>query len=179
MSTSSTIEIATFAGGCFWGVEHIFLRHYGPKSENKGILKTTAGYTGGKADYANPEYKVVKTGVTGHAESVRIEFDPAKVGYAELVEFFYRTHDPTTVDAQGHDIGTQYRTVIFYHSPEQLEIAKSVTEEVQKKHFDPNGQQIVTQFVEAGPWYDAEDYHQDYFTINNMDIKCPTHKLHW
>lgn len=123
MIASQQPEIATFAGGCFWGVEHIFLKHY-PPSENKGILKTAVGYTGGKNSSVNPSYKEVCTGVTDHAEALRIEFDPSVVTYAELVgecdgvsfsddtdysipEFFYRTHDPTTVNRQGGDTGTR------------------------------------------------------------------------
>lgn len=99
-------EVATFASGCFWGTEHIFLKHY-PPSEDKGIIKTAVGYTGGKESVRNPSYEQICTGRTDHAEAVRIEFDPAKVAYSELVEFFYRTHDPTTVDSQGPDMGTR------------------------------------------------------------------------
>lgn len=169
-------EVATFAGGCFWGVEHIFQKHY-PPSENKGILKTAVGYTGGKAD--NTTYDAVCSGTTGHAEALRIEFDPRIVSYAELVEFFYRTHDPTTVNKQGHDRGTQYRSAIFYNSPAQKDIAERVTEEVQKKHFDPHGTKIVTEIVEAGKWIDAEEYHQLYLFKNPSGYQCATHKLHW
>ncbi|GBE86832.1 Probable peptide methionine sulfoxide [Sparassis crispa] len=171
-------EIATFAAGCFWGVEHIFLKYY-PIAEQKGILKTAVGYTGGKDDAKDPNYRQVCTGTTDHAESLRIEFDPNVVEYDELVEFFYRTHDPTTVNSQGADQGTQYRSAIFYHSPEQFDIAKRVTEEVQKKHFDPIGKKIVTQIVPAGPWYDAEEYHQEYLHKNPSGYQCPTHHLHW
>ncbi|EMD35158.1 hypothetical protein CERSUDRAFT_116630 [Gelatoporia subvermispora B] len=168
-------EVATFAAGCFWGVEHIFLKHY----KDKGILNTAVGFTGGKEESTNPSYKTVCTGTTDHAEAVRIEFDPEQVKYDELVEFFYRTHDPTTVNSQGADTGTQYRSAIFYNTPEQLEIAKRVTEEVQKKHFDPKGQKIVTDIVPAGPWYDAEEYHQEYLLKNPTGYHCPTHRLHW
>ncbi|KAI0791131.1 peptide methionine sulfoxide reductase [Abortiporus biennis] len=171
-------EIATFAAGCFWGVEHIFLKYY-PISEKKGILKTAVGYTGGKEDASNPSYKQVCTGTTDHAEALRIEFDPSIVPYSELVEFFYRTHDPTTVNSQGADVGTQYRSAIFYHSPEQLETARRVTEEVQKKHFDPIGKKIATEIVSAGPWWNAEDYHQEYLHKNPTGYQCPTHRLHW
>ncbi|KAH9834627.1 peptide methionine sulfoxide reductase MsrA [Rhodofomes roseus] len=171
-------EVATFAAGCFWGVEHIFLKHY-PISQNKGILKTAVGYTGGKEDAKNPDYRTVCTGTTDHAEALRIEFDPNVVSYGELVEFFYRTHDPTTANRQGNDTGTQYRSAIFYHSPEQLEIARRVTEEVQKKHFDSVGTKIVTQIVSAGQWWDAEDYHQEYLHKNPTGYQCPTHRLHW
>ncbi|RPD68400.1 peptide methionine sulfoxide reductase [Lentinus tigrinus ALCF2SS1-7] len=178
MSGNGTPEVATFASGCFWGVEHIFLKHFPPK-ENKGILKTAVGYTGGKEDATNPDYRTVCSGSTDHAEAVRIEFDPSIVKYDELVEFFYRTHDPTTVNRQGADTGTQYRSAIFYHTPEQLEIAKRVTEEVQKKHFDPIGKKIVTEIIPAGPWWDAEEYHQKYLYKNPTGYQCPTHRIHW
>ncbi|KAI0341139.1 peptide methionine sulfoxide reductase [Trametopsis cervina] len=171
-------EIATFAAGCFWGVEHIFLKHY-PIKENKGILKTAVGYTGGREDAANPDYRTVCSGTTNHAEALRIEFDPSIVKYDELVEFFYRTHDPTTVNSQGADVGTQYRSAIFYNTPEQLEIAKRVTEEVQAKHFTPKGKKIVTEITAAGQWWDAEAYHQEYLHKNPSGYQCPTHRLHW
>jgi len=171
-----TPEVATFAGGCFWGVEHIFLKHY-PPSQNKGILKTAVGYTGGKTD--DPNYGDVCSGSTDHAEAVRIEFDPNIVTYAELVEFFYRTHDPTTPNRQGGDRGTQYRSAIFYNSPAQKAIAQKVTDEVQEKHFDPKGAKIVTQITEAGDWYNAEDYHQLFLFHNPSGYQCPTHMLHW
>ncbi|KAL4242906.1 MsrA Met sulfoxide reductase family protein [Abortiporus biennis] len=160
--TGTKVEVATFAGGCFWG-----------------ILNTTVGYTGGKESATNPDYKTVCTGSTDHAEGLRIEFNPDTVSYAELVEFFYRIHDPTTVNSQGHNVGTQYRSVIFYHSPEQFETAKRVTAEVQRQHFDPIGQKIVTEFAPAGPWWNAEEYHQEYLFKNPDGKKCPTHRLHW
>ncbi|KAI0799738.1 peptide methionine sulfoxide reductase [Irpex lacteus] len=176
--SGTTPEIATFAAGCFWGVEHIFLKHY-PIKDNKGILKTAVGYTGGYEQATNPDYRTVCSGSTNHAEALRIEFDPSIVKYDELVEFFYRTHDPTTVNRQGGDTGTQYRSAIFYNTPEQLEIAKRVTEEVQAKHFTPKGQKIVTEILAAGPWWDAEEYHQEYLHKNPSGYQCPTHRLHW
>ncbi|EJD40147.1 methionine sulfoxide reductase A [Auricularia subglabra TFB-10046 SS5] len=172
---SSTSEIATFASGCFWGTEHIFLKHY----RGKGVLKTAVGYTGGRPDVKSPSYRQVCTGATGHAEAVRLEFDPAQVSYAELVDFFYRTHDPTTLNSQGPDTGTQYRSAIFTHSKEQEETAQRVTTEVQQKHFDPKGKKIVTTIEPATDWYDAEDYHQEYLFKNPTGYQCPTHRLHW
>ncbi|KAG9308686.1 peptide methionine sulfoxide reductase [Chiua virens] len=177
-SASQQPEIATFAAGCFWGVEHIFLKHY-PPSENKGILKTAVGYIGGKELSVKPSYEEVCTGTTDHAEALRIEFDPSVVTYDELVEFFYRTHDPTTLDRQGADIGTQYRSAIFTHSAEQESIAKRVTEEVQAKHFTPKGKKIITEILHAGPWYDAEEYHQLYLFKVPHGYQCETHRLHW
>ncbi|KAF8064441.1 peptide methionine sulfoxide reductase [Lyophyllum atratum] len=179
MSTAApNTEAATFASGCFWGTEHIFLKHY-PPAQNKGILKTAVGYTGGNPLVKNPDYKSVCTGATDHAEAVKIEFDPSVVTYDELVEHFYRTHDPTTVNRQGGDTGTQYRSSIFTHSTEQEAIAKRVTEEVQAKHFTPKGAKIVTEILPAGQWWDAEDYHQLYLFKNPSGYQCPTHRLHW
>ncbi|KAF9021405.1 peptide methionine sulfoxide reductase [Hymenopellis radicata] len=148
---------------------HIFLKHF-PPSQDKGILKTSVGYTGGKESSANPDYRTVCSGATDHAEALRIEFDEAKVGYADLVEFFYRSHDPTTVNRQGGDTGTQYRSAIFTYTPEQADIARRVTEE---------GKKIVTEITEAGPWWDAEEYHQLYLEKNPTGYQCPTHRLHW
>ncbi|EIM88142.1 peptide methionine sulfoxide reductase [Stereum hirsutum FP-91666 SS1] len=180
--SSTTPEVATFAAGCFWGVEHIFLKQW-PIKDDKGILKTAVGYTGGKdaeeLGGKEPDYRTVCTGVTGHAEALRIEFDPSKVSYDELVEYFYRTHDPTTANRQGADTGTQYRSAIFFNTPEQETIAKRVTEEVQKKHFDPVGKKIVTSIEQAKKWYDAEDYHQEYLFKNPSGYQCPTHRAHW
>ncbi|KAF7296269.1 Peptide methionine sulfoxide reductase [Mycena chlorophos] len=214
---SSSPEIAIFASGCFWGTEHIFVKHFPP---SKGILKTTVGYTGGKESSTNPDYRTVCSGATQHAEAVRIEFDPKIVAYEDLVEFFYRTHDPTTVDRQGPDVGTraliippyrrsrpselilvspEYRSAIFTTTPEQATIAQRVTEEVQAKHFTPNvspslsrrilsavlpyrypqGKTIVTTIQAAGPWWDAEEYHQLYLFNNPGGYQCPTHRLHW
>jgi len=175
MSSSTQGEVATFASGCFWGTEHIFLKDY----KNKGIIKTTVGYTGGDDNVKNPSYKDVCTGRTGHAEACKVEFDPEVLPYEELVEFFYRTHDPTTVNRQGGDTGTQYRSAIFTNSDEQAAIARRVTNEVQKKHFDPIGKRIVTTIQPAGVWYDAEDYHQEYLFKNPSGYQCPTHQKHW
>jgi len=175
-SSTAQPEIATFAAGCFWGVEHIFLKHY-PPSQNKGILKTAVGYTGGNPLVTNPDYNTVCSGATDHAEALKIEFDPSVVSYAELVEFFYRTHDPTTLNRQGGDTGTQYRSAIFTHSASQAEIAKRVTDEVQVEHFAKK--KIVTEILEAGAWWDAEDYHQLYLYKNPSGYQCPTHRLGW
>ncbi|KAJ7215461.1 peptide methionine sulfoxide reductase [Mycena pura] len=177
MSSSVTsTEFAIFASGCFWGTEHIFVKHFPPA---KGVLRTSVGYTGGRTDVENPDYGDVRSGATEHAEAVRLEFDPARVSYADLVEFFYRTHDPTTVDRQGGDVGTQYRSAIFTTTPEQAATAQRVTEEVQAKHFTPKGTTIVTKIDAAGPWWEAETYHQMYLFKNPTGYQCPTHRLHW
>ncbi|KAG0694193.1 peptide methionine sulfoxide reductase [Suillus ampliporus] len=169
-------EFATFAAGCFWGVQHVFLEEY-PPSQNKGILKTSVGYTGGLESAQNPTYKEVCTGTTNHAEALRIEFDPSTIQYGELVEFFYCTHDPTSLNKQGRNTGTQYRSTIFTHSPEQRKIAEDVTRKVQEEHF--KNETIVTQIEEAGPWYDAEEYHQLYLFKEPSGYHCPTHRKHW
>eukprot|EP00884_Botryococcus_braunii_P011884 jgi/Botrbrau1/20697/Bobra.0058s0026.1 len=150
-------KLATFAAGCFWGVENYFLKHF-----KEGISKGAVGYTGG--NIPEPTYRQVCDGDTGHAEAYQFEYDPAKVNYADLVEYLFRIHDPTTLNRQGNDRGTQYRSAIFYHDDEQRQVAEKVKEEVQKKHY-PN-KQIVTEIVPAGKWWDAEDYHQKYLIKN-------------
>ena len=143
---------ATFAEGCFWGVEDAF-------RQVKGVLKTTVGYTGGTTK--NPSYKEVCTGRTGHAEAVEVEFDPAQVSYMELLKTFWTSHDPTTMNRQGPDIGTQYRSAIFYHDAEQEAEARA-----SKAMLEQQGvfkRPIVTQILAATDFYRAEDYHQQYF----------------
>ncbi|KAG2234187.1 hypothetical protein BDF21DRAFT_329038 [Thamnidium elegans] len=165
-----TIEKATFAAGCFWGVEHIFNKHF----KDIGIV-TRVGYIGGELD--NPSYALVKTGTTNHAEACEITYDPSKVSYETLVEFFYKLHDPTTANFQGPDIGTQYRSGIFYHNDEQKAIAERVTVQVKDKHY-PNDT-IVTTIEPATTFYNAEDYHQLYLQNNPEGYACPTHYLRW
>ncbi|KAK9763005.1 Peptide methionine sulfoxide reductase [Basidiobolus ranarum] len=163
-------EKATYAAGCFWGVEKVFQKHF-----KKEGIQTKVGYTGGVVE--NPGYRQVCNGDTEHAEAIEILFDPSKVTYDTLTEFFYRMHDPTTANRQGPDVGTQYRSAIFYHTPEQKEIAEKVTKEVQEKHF--KGQPIATQIIPAEKFYNAEDYHQQYLDKNPHGYECPTHFLRW
>jgi peptide-methionine (S)-S-oxide reductase len=144
-------EIATFAAGCFWGVQSTF-------DEVPGVIKTTVGYTGGKTE--NPNYKEVCYNDTGHAEALEIEFDPKKVSYEKLVEIFWEMHDPTTLNRQGPDVGDQYRSAIFYHNPEQKKIAEASKTALDKK--GTLGKPIVTQIVPAVKFYPAEEYHQKY-----------------
>jgi peptide-methionine (S)-S-oxide reductase len=142
---------ATFAAGCFWGVEAIF-------RQIPGVISTRVGYTGG--NFSNPTYKDVCSDRTGHAEAVEVEFDPAKVTYDQLLAVFWENHDPTQLNRQGPDFGTQYRSAIFYHSPQQQQLASLSKEKLQASgHFD---QPIVTQIVPATDFYQAEDYHQQY-----------------
>ena len=145
------LEKATFAAGCFWGVEATF-------RQIKGVKATMVGYCGG--ELANPTYKDVCTDRTGHAEAVEVEYDPAQVTYCQLLDVFWENHDPTTVNRQGPDYGAQYRSVIFYHSPEQKAAA-----EASKEKLDKSGKlsrPVVTQIVEAAKFWPAEDYHQQY-----------------
>lgn len=142
-------EKATFGAGCFWGVEARF-------GEVPGVTETAVGYEGGHL--SNPTYRDVCTDETGHAEVVELDFDPAKVSYEELVRLFFQLHDPTTLNRQGPDVGAQYRSAIFYHSPEQKVIAERVKQEMQKKIRGT----IVTAIEPAQRFYRAEEYHQKY-----------------
>ena len=142
---------ATFAAGCFWGVEAAF-------RQIEGVTATRVGYTGG--DFKNPTYKDVCSGTTGHAEAVEVEYDPSKVTYEELLEVFWENHDPTTLNRQGPDVGTQYRSAVFFLTPEQEAAAKASKEKLQRngKYKRP----IVTEINPASEFYPAEDYHQQY-----------------
>jgi peptide-methionine (S)-S-oxide reductase len=146
---------ATFAAGCFWGVEENF-RHV------KGVLATTVGFSGGFTQ--NPTYADVCTDLTGHAESVLVTYDPAQVSYAELLDAFWTCHDPTTKNRQGPDVGTQYRSIIFFHNPEQEKLARESLKEVEAGHFFKS--KIVTEIIPAAPFYKAEEYHQQYLAKN-------------
>ena len=150
-----------FAGGCFWGVEELIRKL-------PGVTATEVGYTGGTVP--NPTYEVMTTGSTGHAEAVRVVFDPRKLSYGDLLRYFFKLHDPTTPNRQGNDRGTQYRSVIFYASPEQKEVADKVINEVNAS--GKWGAPVVTQVVAASTWYPAEDYHQDYLQKNPNGYTC-------
>jgi len=150
---------ATFAEGCFWGVEANFRRVLGVESAE-------SGYTGGKT--VNPSYEDVCTGRTGHAEAVEIEYDPARVRYEDLLEVFWASHDPTTPNRQGPDVGTQYRSAIFFHDAEQEAAARASKERQEKSgRFK---RPIVTEIVAAGPFYKAEEYHQKYFEKHGFHV---------
>jgi len=158
---SGQTALATFAGGCFWGMEDLF-------RAIPGVIDTTVGYTGGALD--NPTYNHVKNGNTGHAETLQIAYDPARLSYDALLEFFFRIHDPSTPNRQGNDIGTQYRSAIFYHSEEQRAAAERM-----KAVVDQSGKwrkPVVTEIVPAGPFYPAEDYHQDYLQKHRGGYTC-------
>jgi peptide-methionine (S)-S-oxide reductase len=154
-------EHATFAGGCFWCLEAIFQRL-------RGVSRAVSGYIGGRAP--DPSYEAVCSGMTGHAEAVQLSFDPEVISYRDLLELFFAFHDPTTVDRQGPDEGSQYRSAIFFHSAEQRAEAERVIRELEAEHVfdDP----IVTQVVPADVFYPAEEYHQDYFNRNPEKGYC-------
>lgn len=151
------MEIATFGAGCFWGVEAAFM-------QIKGVTKTTVGYLGGTLK--NPNYKDVCSGNTGHAEAVQIKYDPKQVAYTELLGLFWSIHNPTTLNKQGADIGTQYRSAIFYHSQEQKELAEKSKIELGNsgKYLRP----IVTEITPTSTFYQAENYHQEYLIKNGL-----------
>jgi peptide-methionine (S)-S-oxide reductase len=155
------LEKATFAAGCFWGVEAAF-------SQVKGVVRTMVGYAGGKLK--NPTYKDVCTDKTGHAEAVELEFDPNVVSYEKLLDVFWDIHDPTTLNRQGPDVGSQYRSAIFYHSPEQEKIARASRKRLQEsgKFKRP----VATEITAAGEFYKAEEYHQRYFEKKGIKPNC-------
>lgn len=149
----ATTQKATLGGGCFWCLEAVYKRI-------DGVEEVTSGYAGGEVK--DPTYREVCTGRTGHAEVVEITFDPEKISYEQILDLFWEAHDPTTLNRQGADVGTQYRSAIFYHNPEQKEIALQSKEKAQEQFKDP----IVTEITELETFYPAEDYHQDYFDLN-------------
>jgi peptide-methionine (S)-S-oxide reductase len=152
-------EKATFGAGCFWGVEEIFRKM-------SGVISTRVGYTGGTM--MSPTYEDVCSDTTGHAEAVQIEYDPEKISYEQLLEVFWSNHNPTTWNRQGPDVGSQYRSVIFFHTPEQKQLAQHSKEELQKrKEFEKR--QIVTQIIPAETFYPAEDYHQKYLMKRGLE----------
>ena len=152
---------ATLAGGCFWCTEAVY-------AEIKGVTSVTSGYIGGAVP--NPTYKDVCTGQTGHAEAIEIEYDPAVVPFEKLLEVFFATHDPTTLNRQGADVGTQYRSGVFYHDDEQKRIAEAVIAKLDAAKVFPG--KIVTEVTKATIFYPAEDYHQDYFASNPFQPYC-------
>jgi peptide-methionine (S)-S-oxide reductase len=154
-------ETATLGGGCFWCLEPLF-------DSLEGVLRVESGYSGGHV--ANPTYRQVCTGTTGHAEVVRVTFDPDRISYRDILEVFFSAHDPTTKDRQGNDVGPQYRSVILYHSPEQERTAREVIAELAAsgEHRDP----IVTELAPFETFYEAEDYHQEYFERNPDQPYC-------
>ncbi len=157
---SKNMQLATVGGGCFWCTEAVF-------QEVKGVEKVVSGYAGGNAP-GRPTYREICSGLTGHAEVIQITFDANVISYADLLVIFMTTHDPTTLNRQGADVGTQYRSVIFYHNKEQKEIAATVVTEL-APYFDSK---IVTEISEIPIFYEAEDYHQNYYRNNKSQGYC-------
>lgn len=150
---------ATLAGGCFWCMEAVYKRI-------SGVVSVTSGYAGGQDP--NPTYKEVCTGRTGHAEAIQIAYDPTVISYEQILDLFWEAHDPTTLNRQGADVGTQYRSAIFYHNEEQKQKAQESKKKAQEKFADP----IVTEITELDSFYPAEEYHQDYFDLNPQAGYC-------
>ncbi len=158
---NSKLQIATFASGCFWCTEAVFQRL-------KGVKTVASGYSGGKVE--NPTYEQICTGHTGHAEVIQVTFDPAVIPFTDLLRVFWQTHDPTTLNRQGHDSGTQYRSAVFYHSDEQREQAEKYKKQLDAaKNFSAP---IVTEITKFEKFYPAEKYHQDYFNQNPSQQYC-------
>ncbi len=161
MDGKPEIKLATFGGGCFWCTEAIFQRL-------EGVVKVEPGYSGGRVDH--PTYEQVCTGTTGHAESIQVSYDPSKVSYDELLEVFWKTHDPTTLNRQGEDVGTQYRSVVFYHDPEQKRIAEAYKSKLSAEQIWKNP--IVTEIVPFTKFWPAEDYHRNYYNTHTSKSYC-------
>ncbi len=160
-TNTANTQVATFAAGCFWGVEELFRRV-------PGVVATRVGYTSG--DTVDPTYEQVCTGRTNHAEALEVTFDPTRVSYQQLLELFFENHDPTTLNRQGPDVGTQYRSGVYYHSDEQRQQAEAELEKRQNSGDYPKP--IVTEVVAAAPFYAAEDYHQKYFAHRGIEASC-------
>jgi peptide-methionine (S)-S-oxide reductase len=160
-SDGSNLQVATLGGGCFWCLDPIF-------KDLKGVKEVVVGYAGGSVK--NPSYRMVCTGTTGHAESLQVTFDPNVISYKELLKIFFSFHDPTTLNRQGADVGTQYRSVIFYHDKTQKAIAEETIAEIDQAGIW--GNPIVTEVAPFEVFYPAEDYHQDYFKNNPYQGYC-------
>lgn len=158
---SPQTEVATLAGGCFWCLEAVY-------DQLRGVVSVESGYMGGKVD--NPSYRAVCTGTTGHAEVVQITYNPAEVSFQDLLDVFFVIHDPTTLNRQGNDVGTQYRSAVYYHNAEQKAVAEQVIAALNAEHRWNNP--IVTEVTAASKFYVAEDYHQEYFANNASQPYC-------
>ncbi|MDB5228323.1 MAG: peptide methionine sulfoxide reductase [Bacteroidota bacterium] len=158
---NKNLEVATLGGGCYWCMEAVFQRL-------DGVEKVESGFSGGKEK--NPSYRDVCTGTTGHAEVIHITFDPSKVPFSEILKVFFTMHDPTTLNQQGNDVGTQYRSVVFYHNDAQKKAAEEIISELNKAHAYPSP--IVTEVTQFDKFYKAEDYHQNYYNNNKSQGYC-------
>ncbi|GAB1725607.1 peptide methionine sulfoxide [Hortaea werneckii] len=166
MQVPEGAETAILAAGCFWGIEHMYRKDFG----NKGLLDARVGYIGGNTE--SPSYRAVCSGSTGHAEACLLSYDPQKLSYRTILEYFYKMHDPTTSNRQGPDVGSQYRSGIFYNNDEQKSIAEEVTKKANEQWWKGG---IVTEILPAGKWWDAEKYHQLYLDNNPGGYECPSH----
>jgi len=163
MNRAVSLEAATLAGGCFWCLEAVF-------REVDGVENVVSGYTGGTI--INPTYEQVCTGETGHAEAVQVSFNPSKISYREILEIFFSIHDPTTLNRQGPDVGTSYRSAVFYHNERQKNVVEELIGELNKAHLWEKP--IVTQIVPLDTFYPAEDYHREYFSRHPEQAYCQT-----
>jgi len=161
MKHAVSLEVATLAGGCFWCIEAVF-------HEVDGVENVVSGYTGGAT--VNPTYEQVCTGRTDHAEAVQVSFNPYKISYREILEIFFSVHDPTTLNRQGADVGTQYRSAIFYHNAQQKDVAEELIGELNKAHLWKKP--IVTQIIPLDIFYPSEDYHREYFSRHPEQAYC-------
>ena len=161
VTSTKNMELATFGAGCFWCTEAVF-------QDLEGVEKVESGYAGGRI--ANPTYKEVCSGLTGHAEVVNITYNPSKVSFEELLEVFWKTHDPTTLNRQGNDVDTKYRSVVYYHNDEQKRLAEEYKQKLNDAHAFPNP--VVTEIAAAPTFYKAENYHQDYYNLNGTQPYC-------
>jgi peptide-methionine (S)-S-oxide reductase len=162
-SETNNLELATFGSGCFWCTEAVF-------QQLKGVRKVVSGYSGGAVE--NPTYEQICTGTTGHAEVIQVTFDPRIVSYPELLEVFWQTHDPTTLNRQGNDVGTQYRSAIFYHSDRQRQMGERYRQKIDNAHVF--SKPLVTEIVPFSTFYPAEDYHQNYYANHTQLPYCRT-----
>ena len=160
-NSATSMEIATLASGCFWCTEAVF-------DIIKGVVRVEPGYTGGNTP--NPSYEQVSSGTTGHAEAVQVTYDPKVVSYKEILEIFFATHDPTTLNRQGHDVGTQYRSVVFYRNETQRNVALETIKELDTEGIWPSP--IVTQLLPLKTFYKAEEYHKDYYQLHKNAAYC-------
>ncbi|OBA19281.1 methionine sulfoxide reductase A [Metschnikowia bicuspidata var. bicuspidata NRRL YB-4993] len=171
LKSTPTAKIVTLAAGCFWGVERVMGKYF----KDKGLIDAKVGYANGLPSISDVSYKKVCSGATGFAESLQLSYDPSQLSLKEILDIFFRIHDPTTFNAQGPDQGTQYRSAIFVHDQDDLSVAQEIKAHFQKEWY-PN-HKIATEIDLIKNWYDAEDYHQKYLDQNPGGYECPTHFL--
>ncbi|EGV60770.1 Peptide methionine sulfoxide reductase [Yamadazyma tenuis] len=169
LRTTSTSRLITLAAGCFWGVEKVFVKQFA----DQGMVDIKVGYANGIPSISEIDYKRVCSGETQFAEAVQISYEPSKLPVGDILDIFFRMHDPTTLNSQGPDNGTQYRSVVMAHSDDDAILARAVKERIQKEYY-PN-HQIVTFIEPIKVWYDAEDYHQEYLKKHPTGYECPSH----